>query len=282
MVAGIQKLSRMDLKSKKFKALAESLTAVFFDEAHHAIAPTYKKTLRALTGSGKKQRCPVIGLTATPGRGITKDNTTTKALVRAFNHTLLTPSQFENLNPVETLQKAGILSRIRKRKKDGCNIDLDKKELEHLEQYASFSPELLKRVGEIPERNKTIIEQVTRDTTQQPTLVFACDIAQAESLAYKWREKGINARAITAHTHPSLRRLWIKDFTENRLRVLVNVGTLTTGFDAPVVSRLIMGRPTTSPILFEQMIGRGLRGPKFGGTEKCTIIDIVDSFNLKK
>ena len=60
----------------------------------------------------------------------------------------------------------------------------------------------------------------------------------------------------------------------------MNVGTLTTGFDAPIVRRVIMARPTTSPVLFEQMIGRGLRGPKFGGTEKCTVVDIVDSFEL--
>jgi superfamily II DNA or RNA helicase len=58
----------------------------------------------------------------------------------------------------------------------------------------------------------------------------------------------------------------------------VNVGVLTTGFDAPKVERLILARPTMSRVLFEQMVGRGLRGPKFGGYEKCTVIDIVDSF----
>ena len=280
MVASIQKLARLNLKDATVQELFESVSAVVFDEAHHAIAPTYKKVVKALVGTLKSPTRPLVGLTATPGRGVTKLGASTKALARAFGGNLLIPQRFEGKNPVKLLQGEGILSRIERKRKNGGHFSLTKEEQKDLEQYATFSNSLLKRVGKSHERNKMIIEQVTRDPTEQQSLVFACDVRQAEALAYQWRSKGITARAITATTHPALRRQWIDEFSKGQLRVLVNVGTLTTGFDAPIVRRVIMARPTTSPVLFEQMIGRGLRGPKFGGTEKCTVVDIVDSFEL--
>jgi len=50
----------------------------------------------------------------------------------------------------------------------------------------------------------------------------------------------------------------------------------TTGFDAPTVTHVVMGRPTVSQVLYEQMTVRGLRGPRFGGTATCVIIDLED------
>ena len=51
---------------------------------------------------------------------------------------------------------------------------------------------------------------------------------------------------------------------------------LTTGFDAPRADTVCITRPTMSALLYEQMVGRGLRGPKNGGTEKCLVIDVQD------
>jgi superfamily II DNA or RNA helicase len=62
--------------------------------------------------------------------------------------------------------------------------------------------------------------------------------------------------------------------------VLCNYGVLTTGFDAPRISALVIGRPTASPLLYEQMIGRGMRGPRFGGTEECLVVDIEDNIGF--
>ena len=58
---------------------------------------------------------------------------------------------------------------------------------------------------------------------------------------------------------------------------MCNVEVLTTGFDAPRVTHVVVARPTVSRVLYEQIVGRGLRGPRFGGTEECVIIDCVDS-----
>jgi DNA repair protein RadD len=43
-----------------------------------------------------------------------------------------------------------------------------------------------------------------------------------------------------------------------------------------------MARPTVSQVLYEQMIGRGLRGPKFGGTATCVIIDLEDKYRSER
>ncbi|WP_395312115.1 hypothetical protein V4U86_19060 [Mycobacterium sp. AMU20-3851] len=56
---------------------------------------------------------------------------------------------------------------------------------------------------------------------------------------------------------------------------------LTTGFDAPSVRCVVVARPTVSHVLYEQMIGRGLRGPAFGGTDKCLIIDVDDNIQWR-
>ena len=51
---------------------------------------------------------------------------------------------------------------------------------------------------------------------------------------------------------------------------------LAAGFDAPKVGAVVITRPTMSAALYEQMVGRGLRGPKNGGTEICRVIDVQD------
>ena len=58
--------------------------------------------------------------------------------------------------------------------------------------------------------------------------------------------------------------------------VLNNYGVLTTGFDAPKASAVVIARPTRSLVLYSQMIGRVIRGPKAGGTETCEIVTVVD------
>ena len=60
-------------------------------------------------------------------------------------------------------------------------------------------------------------------------------------------------------------------------RFLCNDDILATGFDAPLVNGVCITRPTTSPIRYEQMVGRGLRGPKNGGTKDCLIMDVQDA-----
>lgn len=92
--------------------------------------------------------------------------------------------------------------------------------------------------------------------------------------------RGRTAAAVSGETRPATRRFLIEEFRAGRISVLCNYGVLTTGFDAPCVRALVIARPTASSVLYEQMIGRGMRGPRFGGTEECLVIDLADNIQF--
>lgn len=61
--------------------------------------------------------------------------------------------------------------------------------------------------------------------------------------------------------------------------MLTNYNVLTQGFDAPKVQAVYVARPTFSPNVYQQMIGRGLRGPLNGGSEEVLIVNVEDNFD---
>jgi superfamily II DNA or RNA helicase len=101
-------------------------------------------------------------------------------------------------------------------------------------------------------------------------------------MAFLLRQNGVSAAFLSGTTRDVTRRKVISDFKRGKLQVLCNCEVLTTGFDAPKVTHLVMARPTVSQVLYEQMVGRGLRGPKFGGTPSCTIIDCGDNYRQER
>jgi DNA repair protein RadD len=82
---------------------------------------------------------------------------------------------------------------------------------------------------------------------------------------------GDDIEVLDGNTDKDERARIIKEFREGSLRVLVNCQILTTGFDAPNVDCVVLLRATTSPGLYYQMVGRGLR--KSEGKEDCLILD---------
>ena len=83
---------------------------------------------------------------------------------------------------------------------------------------------------------------------------------------------------MTYETGPLERNRIITRFrsTSHEPQVLCNYGVLTAGFDAPATSAAVIARPTTSLILYSQMVGRVIRGPRMGGTEACEVVTVVD------
>jgi superfamily II DNA or RNA helicase len=64
----------------------------------------------------------------------------------------------------------------------------------------------------------------------------------------------------------------INQFRDGQISVLCNHSVLTVGFDAPNTDVIYVTRPVYSPIMLEQIVGRGLRGKKFGGTDECLVV----------
>ena len=82
---------------------------------------------------------------------------------------------------------------------------------------------------------------------------------------------------IDEKTSTQRRKKTVKDFRDGKIKIIFNYGVLSTGFDAPSTEAILIARPTTSPVIYSQMLGRGLRGPKFGGKSECILIDIKDN-----
>ena len=106
-------------------------------------------------------------------------------------------------------------------------------------------------------------------------LVFTKFVKESEELVEKLKLKNINAAIVTGETPKKERERILADFKSGVIKVVANVGTLTTGFDYPELDTIILARPTKSLGLYYQMIGRGIR-PYEG--KNGWIVDLCGSF----
>ncbi|MEZ4815057.1 MAG: helicase-related protein [Bdellovibrionota bacterium] len=117
------------------------------------------------------------------------------------------------------------------------------------------------------------------DSDPNATVIyFGPSVEDSKQVASLLLMFGKSACHISAETSRGRREQVIREFKEGKVRVICNCELLTTGFDAPRISHVVIGRPTTSPVLYSQMVGRGIRGKKFGGTDVCEITLIKDNF----
>lgn len=91
-------------------------------------------------------------------------------------------------------------------------------------------------------------------------LIFAVTVAHAQHITDELRQAhGVLCDLVTAKTSKRERERLLFNFKSGRLRALVNVAVLTTGFDAPEIDLIALLRPTRSPVLYVQIAGRGMR-----------------------
>jgi DNA repair protein RadD len=288
-VASIQKLHAIyrrdddDVRREELQELAEQTGVVVVDEAHRALAPTYGDVLRFLgidLGGTGASSMPLLGLTATPYRAVDEE---TRRLARRFHGRLLASSVLGS-DPVDELRRRCVLSSpihsVIEHAGRAISVSDDPRYEEHFERFNDFHPDLLRRLGEDVVRNRRLLDVLLQLPADWPTLFFGCSVEQATAVALLLRRAGRNAGIVTAETRTATRRHRIEQFRAGELSVLSNYGVLTTGFDAPLVRAVVVARPTASPVLYEQMIGRGMRGSRFGGTDECSVIDVEDNIRF--
>jgi superfamily II DNA or RNA helicase len=147
----------------------------------------------------------------------------------------------------------------------------------HWEEFREFSSELLQKMSNDVIRNAIIVKHICEHGASRKGIVFACSVAHAEHLTFLLRKAGRPSATISAETRPAIRQRNLELFKAGNLDFIVNFGIVTTGFDVPSINIIVLARPVTSQVLYEQMLGRGLRGPKFGGTGECLILDFEDN-----
>ena len=265
--------------------LMDALAIIVVDEAHRAAAPSYRAILDRLIAN--ESPASVIGLTATPFRTEYKSDPFegTKELLDIFVD-LVEPDGTLGSDVRGRLQQMGVLARpVSLEISTKTNLRMPADVDPNREPFDEGSAERIDKALAIhadntPRRLRILdyIASLARDPSAL-VLYFGPSVHDAEAMAYMIRSTTtLTSAVISAGTRESTRRSIVEDFKRGRVRVLCNCEVLTTGFDAPRVTHVIIGRPTVSRVLYEQMAGRALRGPRFGGTERAHIVDCVDGF----
>ena len=159
-------------------------------------------------------------------------------------------------------------------------LQLSAEDIAEISTALDIPDELAARLGEDGQRNLRIVQRLLKlSDGHQRILVFAASVNNALLLASICRGMGLKADAVTGNTDADERARVIRRFKQSGgpHRILINFGVLTTGFDAPAASAALIARPTKSLVLYSQMVGRVIRGPQAGGTERCEVVTVVDT-----
>lgn len=278
IVAGLTKVYNSLKKSLKFIGTLGSLCSlVVLDEAHQAVAPTYKLTLEALVDPFPQTA--LLGLTATPGRtwsDISEDEKLSDFFARR-KVTLKIPGYD---NPIDYLIAEGYLAKINSRPLFyQSGFSLTSEDLKRVEEELEIPIKILKMLAEDEQRNLRIIQEIEALIKHHHRIiVFATTVRHARLLAAVLQARGHHAMSIAGDTPSPERERVInsyKDF-EPHPKILCNYGVLTTGFDAPRTSAAVIARPTRSLVLYSQMVGRAIRGTRVGGNSEAEIVTVVD------
>ena len=281
IVASIQTLhSRFEKRSEEYQFLSD-FNLVVVDEAHGSIAPSYTSVLRelGLTRWFRDSETILIGLTATPYRNLDKEETR-RLQLRYENNRLdhgIFPTR-DSHEVIRILQTEGILAMADHATIDGGVFHLTDKELKDAEQTPWLPDSVQERIARDEARTRRIVnEYLHKVKPDWPTLIFATSVAHTEIVAALLNSEGITARAVSGETETPIRQRIVEEFRSGSVQVLVNYGVFREGFDAPKTRAIVVARPVYSPNLYFQMIGRGLRGWKNGGNERCLVLNVSDN-----
>jgi DNA repair protein RadD len=278
IIGGLQKFHALFLREiNSLLLLGDRTSLTVTDEAHQAIAPTYRTVIDTLANKHPEGR--LLGLSATPGRtwaDIEKD----KVLAEFFGRKKVTLDVEGYPDAVEYLMANGYLARPNFRT---LNYEpgpkLGHPDLEALSSALDVPEALLEELGYDEQRNLRIVTAVEELTDRhRRIIVFATSVAHAHLIRAVLSARGHEALVVTGEMEQGVRERAIRRYKGNAPEpiIMCNFGVLTTGFDAPKTSAAVIARPTRSLVLYSQMVGRATRGPRAGGNETAEILTVVD------
>ena len=257
------------------------------DEAHHAVAKSYKKIIQYVADHTKSMK--LLGLTATPSRTSEDEQ---GALKQVFTDDIVYKTD------LDTLIKKGILATPTF---IDCNTNIQFTEhlgvqaLKSIENLDTLPENIANDIADNKERNRIIVEEYLHNYEKYgQTIVFALNKVHAIALNKLFNEKGkaysIRSEFIISEVQDMITGITISNADNERkieayrngeIQVLINVNILTEGTDLPKTHTVFLTRPTVSTTLMTQMVGRALRGLKAGGTKEAYIVSFVDDWNDK-
>jgi superfamily II DNA or RNA helicase len=246
--------------SKHYDEIEEEPGMIVIDEAHHALAKTYKEMWERFP------KAKFLGLTATPcrlnGKGFTD---LFDVLVQSWDvPEFISKGRLATYDFV-SIKSDGVTQRlIDSLQKRGADGDYQNKEMDML---LNKKPSI--------ERLYQSLEEFGKD---RKGIVYAINISHAQKITKLYQENGVKAIAIDSKTPATERQQDIEAFKKGDIQVLVNVDIFSEGFDCPDVEFVQLARPTLSLAKYLQMVGRGLRVAK--GKKNCVIIDNVGLYRV--
>lgn len=133
--------------------------------------------------------------------------------------------------------------------------------------------ELQKACGDDAMLKSSLVEVIKRSSGRKAWIVFIAGIENCNKCAQILREMSVSAYAVNSSFSTEENAAKIEAFRKGEIRCLISADQLTTGFDVPQVDLIAMLRPTKSPGLYVQMIGRGLRPAE--GKKDCLVLDFA-------
>ena len=245
---------------RHYDEIEEEPGMIVIDEAHHALAKTYKEMWERFP------KAKFLGLTATPcrlnGKGFTD---LFDVLVQSWSvPEFISKGRLATYDFV-SIKSDGVTQRlIDSLQKRGADGDYQNKEMDML---LNKKPSI--------ERLYRSLEEFGKD---RKGIVYAINISHAQKITKLYQENGVKAIAIDSKTPAMERQQDIEAFKKGDIQVLVNVDIFSEGFDCPDVEFVQLARPTLSLAKYLQMVGRGLRVAK--GKKNCVIIDNVGLYRV--
>lgn len=255
VLASVQTLARKARRERLLDGQAEHgyFRTVVVDEAHHAPAPSYRALLDDLDDAAAFGAEPfVLGVTATPGR---------KGVTEIFG------SPVYSRDLVDMIAE-GWLCDLRGRR---VGIDLDLRQV-RTKAGDYVEADLAKALGEA-DAPEAVAAAWAEHAEGRPTLVFTASVGLAHETAAALRKKGASAEALDGTTPPDERRAMLSRYRQGETQVVVNCAVLTEGVDLPHTACIVIARPTLSPLLYAQQVGRGTRLAP--GKTDCLVLDLV-------
>ena len=245
---------------RHYDEIEEEPGMIVIDEAHHALAKTYKEMWERFPNA------MFLGLTATPcrlnGKGFTD---LFDVLVQSWDvPEFISKGRLATYDFVSIKSDGVTQQLIDSLQKRGADGDYQNKEMDML---LNKKPSI--------ERLYRSLEEYGKD---RKGIVYAINISHAQKITKQYQEHGVKAIAIDSKTPATERQQDIEAFKKGDIQVLVNVDIFSEGFDCPDVEFVQLARPTLSLAKYLQMVGRGLRVAK--GKKNCVIIDNVGLYRV--
>lgn len=239
---------------------AEKLNAQFviIDEAHHALAATYKKLWKIYPNA------KWLGVTATPWR---------------MNHQSFT-DLFDTIilsMPIKDFIKQGYLSTYKYfslRDESFIKKTIEKIEIDRFGEYKETSMEEKMDIGSI---RAQLLKSYLRLAKGKRGIIYAINIIHANHICQEYQDAGFKAVSIDSKTPAKERKDLVNKFKKKEIDIIVNVDVFSEGFDCPDIEFIQLARPTRSLVKFLQQVGRGLRPTK--NKENCVILDNVGMYS---